>query len=115
MPPQRGGIEEAGRDIKFLVRGVSDGGAALHVQQDVFPGIADLARNQPEPVDARTVMGVKTKAESRVIDEEAIIATAEIGPVALAFDTDHPIGELPPVTDLTTDRAAGRIMATFRH
>ena len=41
------------------------------------------------------------------------IAAAEVCPVALAFNTEHPGAGLPAIADLATGRAAARIMATF--
>jgi hypothetical protein len=88
----------------ILVAG--DGGTALYVKQDVVPSVADLTGNQPKCIDPRTVkVGCK---------EEADIVAAEIGPVALAFDALYPIGRLPAIADLTTDGAAGCVMAPFR-
>src|SRR6476660_5385124 len=45
--------------------------------------------------------------------EQANTATTYIGPVALSFNTEHPIGGLPAIADLATGRAASCVMATF--
>ena len=49
----------------------------------------------------------------RRTEEEAGVGAAEVGPVALAFDAEHPSAGLPAITDLTTGGAAGCVMATF--
>src|SRR4051812_4160926 len=78
---------------------------ALDVEQDVVGGIADLAGEQAERVDLAAV-----NRESK----EADVRTAEIGPVALRFETEHPVAGLPAIADLTTDGAAASVVATFR-
>jgi hypothetical protein len=40
-------------------------------------------------------------------------SAAEIGPVALTLDAPHPTACLPAIADLTTDRAAICVIATF--
>ena len=87
---------------------VGDGRAALHVEQGVVPGVTDLAGEQTEGVDLRTV-GQGAPKTRLVFD------AAQIGPVALRFEAEHPGAGLPAVADLTTGNAAGRIMATFGH
>jgi len=81
------------------------GGAALHVEQHVVPGVANLAGEQTERIDTAVI------AEGRKC--EAGITASEVGPVALRFEAKHPVGGLPAVADLTADGAAGRIVATF--
>src|SRR5262249_26556192 len=44
----------------------------------------------------------------------ADVVAAEISPVALRFDAEHHRTLLPAIADLTTDGAAGRVMAAFR-
>ena len=37
----------------------------------------------------------------------------EVGPVALVFEAEHPVGGLPAIADLSTDHRAARLMAAF--
>ena len=46
-------------------------------------------------------------------NHQADIAALEVGPVALGFETEHPGAGLPAIADLTTDGAAGRVMAAL--
>src|SRR6202022_267496 len=41
------------------------------------------------------------------------VGTLEVSPVALAFQAEHPAARLPAVADLTTDRAAGCVVAAL--
>ena len=84
---------------------VGHGGAALHIPKDVVPGIPDLAGEQAE----RFNLGIV----SPVGNEGANIRSPQISPVALRFETEHPTGALPTVTNLTADHSAGRIVTTF--
>src|SRR3954447_15847629 len=68
-----------------------DGGAALHVKQCVIPGVADLAREQAESIDAGAV---------RDAGYGAGVPAREIGPVALCFEAEHEGAALPAITDL---------------
>src|SRR5438552_3694724 len=79
---------------------------ALDVEQDVVDGIADLTGEQAERIDVRVV------AEAG--EHQARVAAREVGPVALGFKAEHPGASLPAIADLTTDRAAGRVMGTLR-
>jgi hypothetical protein len=84
---------------------VGDGGAALHVDQDAVPGIADLAGEQTEAVD---LAGVGLAGE-----QETGAAAFEIRPVALRFQAEDQRRHLPAIADLATDRSAGRVVAAF--
>src|SRR3977135_463876 len=80
----RRGEQPAGDPTERIILVAGDGGTAFYVEQDIVPGIANLTSKQPTCIDPRTVkVGRK---------EHAGIATAEIGPVALTFDPEHPIG-----------------------
>src|SRR5262245_34479813 len=84
---------------------VGHGGAALHIPKDVVPGIPDLAGEQAERINPGIV--------SPVGNENADVRSVQISPVALRFETEHPTGALPTVTNLTANHAAGRIVTTF--
>src|SRR3954469_938010 len=83
-----------------------DGGAALHVKQCVIPGVADLAREQAESIDAGAV---------RDAGYGAGVPAREIGPVALCFEAEHEGAVLPAITDLAAGDGARRVMAAFRN
>src|ERR1700722_7470401 len=102
----RRGEHRVGDPIERVILIAGDGGTALYVKQDVVPGVANLTSKQPKRIDPRTVK-VRRK-------EEARIAAAEIGPVALTFDTEHPVRRLPAIADLATNRATGGVMTAFR-
>src|SRR4051812_10957436 len=89
----------------------NDGGAALHVEQHVVPGVTDLTGDEAEGVDAGTV--AITRHQSGTREQGAHIVAPEVGPVALAFETEHPIGGLPAIADLATDGAPRRIVTAF--
>src|SRR3954468_4747366 len=82
-----------------------DGTAALHVEQHIAEGIADLAGEEAERADARFDGDVRI--------EGARVAALEVGPVALSFQPEHPAAGLPAIADLTTGRAASRIVAAI--
>src|SRR6267142_5967235 len=84
---------------------VGHGGAALHIPKDVVPGISDLAGEQAE----RFNLGIV----SPVGNETANIRSLQISPVALRFETEHPTGALPTVSNLTANHSARRIVTTF--
>src|SRR5882672_6708411 len=84
---------------------VGHGGAALHIPKDVVPGISDLAGEQAE----RFNLGIV----SPVGNENANIRSLQISPVALRFETEHPTGALPTVSNLTANHSARRIVTTF--
>ena len=90
----------------IVVLVVGDGRTALHVEQRVVPGVADLAGEQTERVD----LGAVAIGSEHVAD----IVAAEIGPVALRFNAEHDRTLLPAIADLATDGAAGRVVAAFR-
>src|SRR5205814_1145280 len=82
---------------------VGDSAAALHVEQHIVEGIADLAGEEAERADAGFAR------EGGI--EKADAAALEVGPVALAFEAEHPSASLPAIADLAAGRAAGRIVA----
>src|SRR6202012_4943262 len=94
----RAGEEATTGKAEDIVMGVSHGGAALDIEQGIIPGIADLAGEQAERIDPRTVAGGAS-------GEEADIRSREISPVALSFQAEHGRAGLPAVADLTTDGA----------
>src|SRR5207245_63514 len=94
----------AGREHTVAIGG--HGGAALDVEQDVVHGVADLTGEQSEGIDASVVGERRSKRDH--------IAAVEVSPVALRFHAEHPRSCLPAVADLTTDGAAGCVMATLR-
>src|SRR6185295_12777511 len=72
---------------------------ALYVEQRCVPGVADLAGKE-----ANTV-GRGARGEQRI--EHANPLVAEIRPIALGFQTKHPLTGLPAITDLATDQSPG--------
>src|SRR5438132_44030 len=84
---------------------VGHGGAALHIPKDVVPGIPDLAGEKAERFNPGIV--------SPGGNETANVRSVQISPVALRFETEHPTGGLPAVTNLTANHSAGRIVTTF--
>src|SRR6266478_998572 len=84
---------------------VGHGRAALHIPKDIVPSIADLAGEQAERFDLGIV--------SPTGNEKANIRSLQISPVALRFQTEHPIAGLPAVSDLTTNRSAGCSLTPF--
>src|ERR1700740_1862570 len=98
--------EQRASPIKRVISVAGYRGAAFHVEQGVVPGVADLTGDQPKCIETRAVeVGHK---------EATCIAATEISPVTLAFDAPHPTACLPAIAELATDRAARRVMATFR-
>src|SRR3954447_4958532 len=90
-----------GRDF---ILAAGDSRTALGVKEDVVPGVADLTGDQTERVD----LGAVARREQR-----ADVVAREVSPVALTFDTEHPLARLHAVADLAADRAAGRIVRTL--
>src|SRR6478736_9090499 len=78
--------------------------AALEVEQRRVPGVADLAGEQADAI------GFGAGRESRV--DQADARVAEIRPIALSFQTEHPVAGLPAVADLAAGDASGSIAAT---
>src|SRR6185295_18852427 len=74
-----------------LVLVADHSGTTLDVDQDVVPGVPDLAGDQTERID----LGAVARGEQR-----ARVVAREIGPVALAFDAEHPLAGLPAIADL---------------
>src|ERR1700688_758466 len=96
--------DASGRDEAGVLVG-GDGAAALHVPKHIVPGVADLAREQAETVDAGLVGDAGKK--------QAEILAFQTGPIALRFDAEHHGSALPAVTDLTAGHAAGVVIAAF--
>src|SRR5262249_5369424 len=88
---------DAGRNVDAAELIADHGAAALHVEQDVAPGVADLTGDQTEGIDLGTVTGADQT------EDRAGVVAGEVGPVALALDAEHPSGRLPAIADLTTD------------
>src|ERR1700738_3014341 len=84
---------------------VGHGRAALHIPKDVVPSIADLAGEQAERFD----LGIVSPSGN----ENANIRSLQISPVALRFQTEHPAGALPTVSNLTANHSAARSATTF--
>src|SRR5580692_8279846 len=84
---------------------VGHGRAALHIPKDVVPSIADLAGEQAQRFDLGIVSPIGNK--------KADIRSLQISPVALPFQTEHPTGALPTVSNLTASHCAVRIVTTF--
>src|SRR5207248_2782209 len=72
---------------------IGDRSTTLHVEQHVVEGVADLAGEEAERTDVRFIV------ESGCND--AAVAAPEVGPVALAFDAEHPGACLPAIAELT--------------
>ena len=114
-PPQRISLAES---MKVLVPGdepvvaiAGQRGAALHVQEHGVEGITDLTGEQAERVDPGLV-GQEGNAEQGR-NGNARVAALETGPVALAFDAEHPGARLPAEADLTAGEATGCIMTAL--
>src|SRR5712671_6681696 len=90
---------------------VYDRCAALHVEQNVVDRVADLTGEKAERVDLRAIGEWRTGEERG--DEEARAGTAEISPIPLSFESEHPGAGLPAIANLTAGNAAGCIVATF--
>ena len=86
-----------GREAGVIVAG--HGRAALDVEQRVVPGVADLAGEQAESIDAGVIGEARERAGCSG-------STVEVGPVALRFEAEHPGSRLPAIADLATGRAA---------
>src|SRR5258708_9972241 len=88
---------------------VGDRTAALHVPEDVVPGIADLAGEEADGVDFGLVDGAvgNTRRQAR-------IRPFQVSPIPLGFDAEHPVGGLPAIAKLTANQAAPRVVPTFR-
>src|SRR5262249_1905051 len=99
------GGENVGADNEAAEAVVRHRGAALHVEQHVVDGIADLAGEKAEGADTRLIVEARS--------EQADVPALEVRPVTLAFNTEHPGAGLPAITDLTTGDTAGRVVATF--
>src|SRR6202012_2338157 len=83
---------------------VDDRGTALHVEQGIVDRPTDLTGKQAERVDLAAV--------GEAVDQ-AHIRTAEVSPVALRFETEHPGLGLPAIADLATGGAAIRVVRAF--
>src|SRR5262249_53278654 len=103
--------ERRAGDAVVLV--VGDGRAALHVPEHVVPGVTDLTGEQADRIDLALVAVADAERSKASRHQEAGVAAAQVGPVTLGFDAEHPVGSLPAIADLTTDHAAGRVMATL--
>ncbi len=79
-------------------------GAALHIEQRVVPGVADLAGEQAEGIDAGAVLDTENVAG---------ILAREVGPVALRFETEDEGAALPAIANLAAGDGASRIMASL--
>ena len=84
-----------------------DRGAALDVEQGVVAGVADLAGEQAEGIDLRVSLVTPGKTQA---DIASPVKSAQL-PCASRPNTQA--AGLPAIADLTTDGAAGCIMAAF--
>src|SRR5207247_9795496 len=84
---------------------VGHGGRPLHIPKHVVPGIPDLAGEKAECVD----LGIVSPGRNETAD----VTSPQVSPVALRFETEHPTGALPTVSNLTANHSAGRIVTTF--
>src|SRR6185369_871600 len=99
---------EAVERERALVLVAGNRGAALHVPEDVVPGVADLAGEQAQRVNLRAVGDGAGRQE-----EQAGVGAGEVRPVALGFKTEHPVAGLPAIADLTADGRAARGVGAF--
>src|SRR5580704_1792272 len=97
---------DVGRGEERAVAVIRDRSAALHVPENVVPGIADLAGEQADGVD----LGLIGVGNDR---RQTAIGSLQTGPIALSFDAEHPAGGLPTITDLTAGQTAGRVVAAL--
>src|SRR6202035_3011446 len=74
------------------------GRAALSINERGVEGIARLSREQAERIHPRPI-GIGWR-------KDAYIAAAQVGPIALEFQPEHPRVALKAITDLTTGNAA---------
>src|ERR1700750_612650 len=86
---------------------VGDGGTALYIQQNIVPGVADLAGEKADGIDLGLVGGGN---DSR----QAPIRSLQVSPVTLGFDPEHPAGGLPAITELSANEAPGRVVTALR-
>src|SRR5215510_2926598 len=85
---------------------IGDGCAALDVEQCCVPRPPELGR---EKADA-----VRFHAGGECRIEYADARIAEVGPVALRFQSEHKLaGSLPTIADLPTEKASGAISAAI--
>ena len=101
MPSERCRLVEDARSVSAVNRG-----AALDVEQGVVPGVADLAGEQAERIDLRSVGEAGT--------EQADIASLSGRPSRPALRGRTPRSALPAIADLAAGDAAGGVMAAFR-
>lgn len=83
---------------------VGDRCAALDVEQGIVPGVADLTGEKAETTYPGLIL---------ITGLEANIAAGEISPVDQCFHAEDPGRQLPAVAELSTKRAARRVMAAF--
>jgi len=98
-------VEKPGWNIEYPVLVAGHGGTALHVNERIVPGVADLGGEQAECIDAGLIP-VSGNGQADII-------TAEISPVALRLYTENPVGALPAIANLAADRGPRRIVTTF--
>src|ERR1700756_2680565 len=78
---------------------------ALDVEQRRIPSVTDLTREKADAVSFHA------GRERRIDDAESRVA--EVGPISLGLQADHPAtAPLPAITDLAADDASGSVAAT---
>src|SRR5229473_2094501 len=98
---------DAGRGEEARIAVVGDRGAALHVPENVAPGVADLSGEEADGIDLGLVGVGNERCQAR-------IGSLQASPIALGFHAEYPTGALPAIADLTAGQAAGGVVTTFR-
>src|SRR3984893_14557122 len=91
--------------LQTLVLVVGEGAAALHIPKHAVPGITDLASEQAQRIDRRSV--------GRPGNNLARVRSTQIGPVALCFQTEHHGAAQPTVTDLAAGDRTTCVVTAF--
>src|SRR4051794_33208459 len=96
----------------MLVLIACHGSAALHVPEDVVPGVTDLPRKQAERVDRCAVAWCRDEEDTSRHDQAGVRAF-QVCPISLGFQAEYPGAGLPAIADLSAGHAARRVMATL--
>src|ERR1700754_2332672 len=98
-PASAFGIGEARTSYRAIQAEIltADRSATLCVEEYVVRGVADLPGKQAEPVERRF------ERVGRILQADA--GVANVGPVTLGFETEHPRAGLPAIAELTADQS----------
>src|SRR6476659_5311210 len=79
---------------------------ALYVEQRLIPSVADLAGEEANTIGFGA-SGDEARTGKRINEKQAGPRAAEIRPIALSFQAEHPLTGLPTVADLSADDTSG--------